>query len=91
MKRVNSFEPYTGTLPYASEIFGVYQPMIGWRSQRMRQRVDRGFAADRSVSLRAMLGKIKPVVEIETTERGVPRVRELAAGQFSDSRSRSTG
>ncbi|MEU3460479.1 hypothetical protein ABZ721_11045 [Streptomyces sp. NPDC006733] len=25
---------FTGTLPYASEAFGLYQPLLGWRSQR---------------------------------------------------------
>jgi hypothetical protein len=35
MKKVSDLSPYTNVLPYASEIFGVYQPMLGWRSQKM--------------------------------------------------------
>lgn len=31
-----------------SEIFGVYQPMIGWKSKRIKQRMDKGFSADLS-------------------------------------------
>ncbi|HEX8103180.1 MAG TPA: hypothetical protein VF533_11230 [Solirubrobacteraceae bacterium] len=30
---------FRGTLPYASEIFGVYQPLIGWRSRRKLIRI----------------------------------------------------
>jgi hypothetical protein len=30
---------FTGTLPYASEQFGVYQPLIGWRSALSHQRL----------------------------------------------------
>jgi len=37
-KRITNLTDYTSVLPYASELFGVYQPMIGWRSQRMAKR-----------------------------------------------------
>ena len=30
------------TLPYASELFGVYQPLLGWRSKMIQRRVDKG-------------------------------------------------
>lgn len=30
---------FAGTLPYASEIFGVYQPLAGWLGQRTSQRI----------------------------------------------------
>lgn len=33
-KRITDLTNYTSILPYASEIFGVYQPMIGWRAKR---------------------------------------------------------
>src|SRR5882724_9972213 len=32
---------FTETLPYASELFGVYQPLLGWRSRLTVQRVTR--------------------------------------------------
>ena len=34
---------FRGTLPYASEIFGVYQPLIGWRSRRKLIRIGNDF------------------------------------------------
>ena len=33
---------FEGTLPYASELFGVYQPLLGWRSQITKDRLQRG-------------------------------------------------
>ena len=32
MRRTRDLSQYRDILPYASEIFGVYQPMLGWRS-----------------------------------------------------------
>jgi hypothetical protein len=48
MRNVKDFGPYSGILPYASEIFGVYQPMLGWRSKRILDRIKKGFANDRA-------------------------------------------
>ncbi|MBI3170083.1 MAG: hypothetical protein HYZ22_16480 [Chloroflexi bacterium] len=33
------FEKFIGTLPYASELFGIYQPLIGWKSKRSKTRL----------------------------------------------------
>ena len=44
VKRITDLSDYTAVLPYASELFGVYQPMIGWRSKRKLRRFERGFA-----------------------------------------------
>lgn len=30
---------FAGALPYASELFGIYQPLIGWRSDRIKVRI----------------------------------------------------
>jgi hypothetical protein len=48
MRKPKDFGPYTGILPYASEIFGVYQPMLGWRSKRIIGRIKKGFANDKA-------------------------------------------
>jgi hypothetical protein len=36
-----TFDGYKGVLPYASEIFGIYQPLLGWKSRIIKQRYDR--------------------------------------------------
>jgi len=38
---MKSFDDYKGILPYASELFGIYQPLLGWKSQLIRRRYDR--------------------------------------------------
>ena len=38
MNKLSDLTKYKGTLPYASEIFGVYQPLIGWKSSRKAKR-----------------------------------------------------
>jgi hypothetical protein len=41
-KRITDLTDYTSILPYASEMFGVYQPMIGWKSKRITKRLNQG-------------------------------------------------
>lgn len=38
---MGSFDGFKGVLPYASEIFGVYQPLLGWKSKRTAARYAR--------------------------------------------------
>src|SRR4051812_23821669 len=38
---------YTCVLPYASELFGIYQPLLGWKSERSARRFQRGFQSDK--------------------------------------------
>lgn len=40
------FQDYKGVLPYASELFGVYQPLLGWKSKRNQRRFSKGYAVD---------------------------------------------
>lgn len=32
---------FKGTLPYASELFGIYQPLLGWKSKQTAERFER--------------------------------------------------
>lgn len=38
---MSSFDKFTGILPYASEVFGIYQPLLGWRSRLISKRYER--------------------------------------------------
>jgi hypothetical protein len=38
---MKSWDDYKGILPYASELFGIYQPLLGWRSSLTGKRFDR--------------------------------------------------
>jgi hypothetical protein len=37
---MKSFGDYKGTLPYASELFGIYQPLLGWKSRIIGSRYE---------------------------------------------------
>jgi hypothetical protein len=39
-KRITDLAKYKSVLPYASEMFGVYQPLIGWKSKRILKRMN---------------------------------------------------
>lgn len=53
-KRIADLVDYSSILPYASELFGVYQTLIGWRSQRQIRR----FAVGSALDSKAMLGRL---------------------------------
>jgi hypothetical protein len=38
---MKSIEDHKGTLPYASEILGIYQPLLGWKSRIIGERYER--------------------------------------------------
>jgi hypothetical protein len=53
-KRITDLVDYTAILPYASELFGVYQTLIGWRSKRQVRR----FASGAALDARSVLGAL---------------------------------
>ncbi|MEI9939261.1 MAG: hypothetical protein WDO69_18730 [Pseudomonadota bacterium] len=84
-QRVSDFSKYMGVLPYDSELFGVYQPLLGWKSARRHARIQRGARSRRSRMLRALLSRITPTYELEfgqLKEKAV-HVRELQPGDVS--------
>jgi hypothetical protein len=54
-KRITDLTDYTSILPYASELFGVYQPMIGWRSAIKQSRFKDGLADSQQGLLQALV------------------------------------
>ena len=40
-QRITDLTDYTSVLPYASELFGVYQPLLGWKSAIIQKRYDK--------------------------------------------------
>src|SRR5690348_2117192 len=37
---MSDLDRFTGTLPYASELFGIYQPLLGWKSKIIASRYE---------------------------------------------------
>lgn len=60
---MKTFDDYKGILPYASELFGIYQPLLGWRSNIILKRYERARSAhyDR-MAARAIVGARQPCV-----------------------------
>lgn len=63
-RRITDLSDYTSVLPYASEMFGVYQPLIGWKSKRILQRMNEGIALDNIVKYKNLLSKYKGTLDI---------------------------
>jgi hypothetical protein len=59
---MTSLNDYKGMLPYASELFGIYQPLLGWKSQIIQRRYDR-FRSSlyTEFASRALIGSAAPV------------------------------
>lgn len=41
MKKITNYDQFKNILPYSSEMFGVYQPLIGWKSKRIVRRIEK--------------------------------------------------
>ena len=55
---------FAGRVPYASEVYGVYQPLLGWKSHRQVNRVRPGLLALDDALLARVAMQIRPVAEV---------------------------
>ncbi|MED1914205.1 peptidoglycan-binding protein [Bacillus thuringiensis] len=55
IKRITDFSKYNSILPYASEMFGVYQSLIGWKSKRLLNRI--------KIGVDPLLPQLRPYLE----------------------------
>lgn len=53
-KNLTDLIDYTAVLPYASEMFGIYQPLLGWKSKRIANRFNQGLVNDKQALLRTL-------------------------------------
>jgi hypothetical protein len=67
-----SFDEFKGILPYASELFGIYQPLLGWRSHRTAERYQRfRVSLYNELAARALVNA-RPAVTVNSTWRARP-------------------
>ncbi len=67
---MTSFNDYKGILPYASELFGIYQPLLGWKSQIIQRRYDRfRLSLYTEMAGRVLVGSAAPVL-VRMTDGG---------------------
>jgi len=57
------FEKFTGALPYASELYGVYQPLLGWKSRLIMRRIAAGIDSFRRSFLIQYVPRFSPRIE----------------------------
>lgn len=58
-QRITDFSDYKGVLPYDSELFGVYQPLLGWKSSRQSRRIDSGMWRRRAAAVATVAQRIR--------------------------------
>lgn len=89
-KATFNFRDYKGVLPYASELFGVYQPLLGWKSKRHARRFSRGYAVDQLNIVEQLSSGFAPQLTLET-DRNQFHLTDFNPGQplpaISNSRS----
>ncbi|MEU7789876.1 hypothetical protein [Amycolatopsis sp. NPDC049159] len=78
---------FAGALPYASESFGLIQPLLGWRSQRTvaryveaLRRVDDAVLATLSKVVTPRAKFVPPVIHLQGAEAGSTDTLELKTG-----------
>lgn len=69
VKRITDLTKYSNVLPYASELFGVYQPLIGWRSKRLEKRFNKGFQKEKSELLNKLNDQFSDVVDLKFSNK----------------------
>ncbi|HYP88464.1 MAG TPA: hypothetical protein VEQ59_09925, partial [Polyangiaceae bacterium] len=79
VKRILDLSQYVNVLPYASEMFGIYQPLLGWKSLRIAKRFEDGLARDKSQLLGRLEREIVPSLKVRYDEAGGVQI-DIAAG-----------
>jgi hypothetical protein len=91
MKRITDLTPFTNVLPYASEIFGIYQPLIGWTSKRQADRMRRGFAIDRMRATKGLLQRMTADIDLQPAAEGRGlEIGRVGVGMMQPTRKQST-
>lgn len=68
-KRLTDLIDYTAVLPYDSELFGIYQPLLGWKSKRIASRLDAGYDNDRRSLLERFGRQFSGLIDVTYGER----------------------
>ena len=86
-KRITDLTDYTSILPYASEMFGVYQPMIGWRSKRVLQRYSIGLMENHRSLLQKFATNYVGVVDADLSKTDcVAEIKNIEIGHLTATR-----
>lgn len=85
MIKHEDLEKFRGQYPYGSELFGVYQTLLGWRGARARSWFARGYARERLELSDAMFTKVRANVETHLNTDGyLERIGRIGIGAPND-------
>lgn len=71
MIKNEDLKKFKGQYPYGSELFGVYQTLLGWRGSRSRQWFLKGHANDRSELRQTIFRNVRADFDARPNEDGV--------------------
>jgi hypothetical protein len=89
VKRITDLTEYITVLPYASEMFGVYQPLLGWKSKRIEERFKKGFENDKNSILERLKNEFTGLVDIKYNADHFPSTIAIKPGALDAGRFRS--
>ncbi|HSF44754.1 MAG TPA: hypothetical protein VLA58_02045, partial [Chitinophagaceae bacterium] len=85
-KRITDLSDYTSVLPYASEMFGIYQPLLGWKSKRILNRFSKGLEKDKRSLLQALKEQFSGRVKVSYDGSCEAKITELKPGTLTEGR-----
>lgn len=68
MNKISNIKEFKYRLPYASELFGVYQPLLGWKSKRIQKRITKGFYIDKAKMMNVAYSRCKGEYKVNLDE-----------------------
>ena len=80
VKKITDLTAYTSVLPYASELFGIYQPLLGWKSGRMKKRFDRGMQIDKAALLKRFKDYFNGDIRVQFPDKARMVIEGINAG-----------
>jgi hypothetical protein len=75
-----NFSTFQGRYPYASSLFGVYQPLIGWKARRMAHRFSRGAGYFNDKLVPYVASKFYPDVRVTAREATHVEIERFQVG-----------
>jgi hypothetical protein len=83
MRAPTNLDRFKSILPYASEMFGVYQPMIGWRSKRQLKRTADSQLSTREPLIAQLADRYSGNVNVKFNADHYPELRSIEPGTLA--------
>lgn len=85
MIKQEDLESFKGQYPYGSELFGVYQTLLGWRGARARNWFLRGYADERRRLSEGIFTRVRPRVEAQiNADQVLDEIGRIGIGTAND-------